>query len=515
LANSGRDRSSETGETLRILRKQADQTLDGHRRRMTNIESDLNLHFQQITEELARDRVVDEMEVESSQKLQAEFQHCREMLTQVEGDLEGLRQEAEETRAQLDERTKELEQLRDQSSGETVDHKARFSEQKAECERLRQQDKTSRAECDRLSEEFNQLQEALVQAQRESESFQEQFSTLSVEHRAQLAERTENQEQLQQQIDETQSERDRLAEQLEQLREKSHGMADETARLQGELETASQFRDELQSVQEELGSQQEQYRETCQSHESAEAKHQKSEEQLRAERDVLATRVEELENAPPAESGTDNQQELSDLERRFEMAAEEVQQLKQDNASLQEQLSSAPCESPVAVDESGPLDWQAQKAMLIAELEAEEHGGVAAERCEARTTIEGTISITDRVVAGKEEEIQQLQKLLDSRPAEEPIAEAPSEPHAELFDQDELIQAERTRLQQITEAMDAKLREAELEISVKRATLAREQAALQEKLAQLPEEKVVDEEPEATGKPRRRWLSALGLKEDE
>jgi len=531
LANTGRDRSAETGETLRTLREQADQTLDGHRRRLTNIESELNLHFQQITEELARDRVVDEMEIEASQKLQGELRHCREMLTQVEGDLEGLRQEAEESRAQLDERTGELEQLREQLSGETVDHNAHFVEQQEECERLRQQGETSRAECDRLGQDLHQIQETFVQAQRESQSFQEQLSALSVEHGAQLAERTDSQEQLQQQIEEVQAERDRLAEQLEPLREKSREQGDESVRLRGELEAAGQLRDELLSVQKELESQQEQDRETRESLESSKKQLQDAQQKireiesdkeaspeltsLRAERDGLVTRIEELENIPPGESSTDHQQEISDFERRIEMAIEEVCQLKQDNAALQEQVRCIPDAGPAPVADSGPLDWQAQKAILLAELEAEEHGGVVPERREARTTIEGTISLTDRVMAEKDQEIQQLQKLLGSQPAEGSTAETSSEPHAELFDQDELIQSERARLKQITQEMDAKLREAELEISVKRATLAREQAALQEKLAQLPDEEVVEEEPEISGKPRRRWLSALGLKEDE
>ena len=55
---------------------------------------------------------------------------------------------------------------------------------------------------------------------------------------------------------------------------------------------------------------------------------------LRAERDALAGRVEELESAPRTKLDDDSQQELSDLQRRFEMAVDDVRSLKQENASL-------------------------------------------------------------------------------------------------------------------------------------------------------------------------------------
>ena len=553
--NPGLDRSAQTGETLRKLREQADQTLDSHRRRLTNIESELNLHFQQITEELARDRVVDEMETEASQKLQAEFDRCREMLTQVEGDLRGLRLEAEETGTQLDQRTEELQQLREQH----------------------QQIENEKAE---LFGERDQLREDLARSGAELESLRAQLSGEAVDHDARLAEQMAECEQLRQQAEAGQAERDRLSNELNQLQEAFDQIQGECARLQGEHDAAGQLRDKLQSVQEELGVQQTQNSETRGSLELAEANYEKSVEQLRdaerriqelendseaseqleelqrkfdlaladvhklkqenaelheelarrpesdeqespelvslrAERDALAIRVEELVNAPPAEVVADNQQEVSDLQRRFEMAVEDVRQLKQDNATLQEKLERTAEASPAVVDDGAPLDWQAQKALLLAELEAEDSDSMAPERREARTTIEGTISITDRVVAEKDKEIQQLQELLESRPTAEPIAETQSEPHAQLYDQDELIQAERTRLEEARKEMEEKLREAEIEISVKRAKLAREQAALEEKLALVPEEEVAAEEEANPGKPRRHWLSALGLKEDE
>ena len=84
----------------------------------------------------------------------------------------------------------------------------------------------------------------------------------------------------------------------------------------------------------------------------------------------------------------------------------------------------------------------------------------------------------------------------------------------EILSSDELIQQERAKLQDLQEQMKEKLRQAELDISVQRATLAREQSALEEKLHQL-QHQLQGSEEESQVTPRRRWLSALGIKEDD
>ncbi|MCA9229179.1 MAG: hypothetical protein KDA57_00895 [Planctomycetales bacterium] len=585
LPDSGRDRSAQTAELLRILREQADQSLDVHRRRLSNIESDLNLHIQQITEELARDRVTDELEVAASEQMRSELQRCRELLVQVEVDLSGLRDELGEANDQLVEKTGELDQLREQFQ--------RIDAERAE-----------------LASERDQLQGSLAHADAELKSLHGQLAVLSDENGAQLTELAEELKQSRLQFEETRSERDHLAGELEQLRGQHHEVCGEREHLAAELESAIRQRDELQhrecseckhfekeltaanqrtsdiqqemhSLREDLRTAQEQHGEVQSALESSEANHEKisaqlreaeqriielsdrrdEEEQLeemqrkfelahadvhklkrenaelqeelsrrpesgelespelvslRAERDAMAIRIKQLESAPPQESDAEAQQAMADLQRRFEMAVEDVRHLKQANAALQEQIKDAPSVSPVVVDDGAPLDWQAQKARLLAELDAEDQGSITPERCEARTTIEGTISITDRVVAEKDDEINRLRELLESQKHTEAPRQQPEQTsHEELFDQDEVIQAERKRLEEVRLEMEEKLRTAELEISVKRATLAREQAALEEKLAQIPQEAVEEEKPVSADKPRRRWLSALGLKDDE
>ena len=86
----------------------------------------------------------------------------------------------------------------------------------------------------------------------------------------------------------------------------------------------------------------------------------------------------------------------------------------------------------------------------------------------------------------------------------------------ELLDADEVIAAERQRIAELQTQWEDKVRAAELEMAMDRAKLAREQAALKEKMLELelglPQ---ATAEGSGDGKPRRRWLTALGLGDDE
>jgi hypothetical protein len=157
------------------------------------------------------------------------------------------------------------------------------------------------------------------------------------------------------------------------------------------------------------------------------------------------------------------------------------------------------------------MDWQAQKARLLAALESEEaEEPPAPERRQELVTIEGTISITDRVVADKDREIAELREQL----AERPVEVVEKSPATELLDKDEIIAAERAKLEALQKEWHDKLRAAELEMSLQRATLARKEAEIGQKL-QEAQQAQADPATGPDGKPRRRWLSALGLREDE
>lgn len=228
---------------------------------------------------------------------------------------------------------------------------------------------------------------------------------------------------------------------------------------------------------------------------------------LRVERDALATRVAELEAIKAPAVDPDVELRLSDAQRRFELAVEDLRQLKQENVKLQEQLVKGGGSVPV---HPTAMDWQSQKARLLAALESEEEAEQTVERQQERTTITGTIEITDRVVAEKDREIYELQRQL----AEQSIADKPANTSQDVLDGDEFIATERAKIAELQKELHEKLRTAELELSVQRAALARKEAEIEQK-QQAAIQAAADAPVGPDGKPRRKWLSALGLRDDD
>lgn len=236
---------------------------------------------------------------------------------------------------------------------------------------------------------------------------------------------------------------------------------------------------------------------------------------LREERDALAAELEQLRSRPLTGSTRDNQA-LSDLQRRFEMAVEDVRELRADKERLEEQLAKRPKEVGSGGSTGGEQKWEELKRKLLLSLE-EESGDLTEDRREERASIEHTIRITDDVVASKDREIHELRHKLEA--AEEHASS--SQVHQsmqEAIDSDEIVQEQRSRLATMEEELTEKLRKAELELSIERAKIAREQTELAEWRIEL--ESLRDSLPKKqsggnTSGGKGRWFSKLGLGGDE
>jgi chromosome segregation ATPase len=240
---------------------------------------------------------------------------------------------------------------------------------------------------------------------------------------------------------------------------------------------------------------------------------------LRAERDALAQRVEELESQPAPAVDADAEQQHADLQRRFEMAVEDVRELKTRNAELEAKLSSTPSRGGSTAD-SGAMDWESQKRRLLASLEdATESNEPLPEK--ERITIEDTIEMTDAVVAEKDREIERLKsELVETSRANVSSTEAQQQQQTnELLDADEVIAEHRKRIAQLEREMEDKLRTAELELSVERAKITREKAEIEELRSDLESRRHSAPAGGAAASPgsppRRRWLSKLGITGDD
>ena len=212
---------------------------------------------------------------------------------------------------------------------------------------------------------------------------------------------------------------------------------------------------------------------------------------------------------------------MQDLQQRYEMAMEDVRELKAENERLAKDVARA---SSQAASTAAPaigdgFDWETQKQRMLAQLEDDGDDG-GPEQAKERMTIEGTIRITDQVVAEREREIAELRELLEQQAESIGNVAVGASAIAEIFDQDELILEERANLKRMKEELQEKLKQAEIEHSMERARLGRERNQLEEKLRTLEEKqsKRQSESPQPSGaaKPQKsgNWLARLGLKDE-
>lgn len=230
----------------------------------------------------------------------------------------------------------------------------------------------------------------------------------------------------------------------------------------------------------------------------------------------MTERVESLEGqlASARQAGTENA-DTEDYRRRYEMAVEDLRELKIRNQQLEEQVQA----SRRAGASGQTLDWEAEKRRILAALEAEEQGEQATEAdAGRRMEIEQILRKTERIVADKDREIAELKQLLQDQSANLGSVAVGAAALGSVLDSDAIIREERENLRRLQQEWQEKLRQAEVELSLERAKLARQRAELEEKLSALGNKTAPPDAatpaPTSPDKPSRgRWLSRLGLKD--
>jgi len=223
-------------------------------------------------------------------------------------------------------------------------------------------------------------------------------------------------------------------------------------------------------------------------------------------------------SAQPAQG--DQTEAAEDASRRYLMAMDDIRDLKARNAELQRQVLEShaqPASRGAAAPRVDNGDWESQKRKLLAELESDSSSG--AESIERRQTIEQIVTRTDKIIAEKDREIEELQHLLSQQSNSLGSLALGAAALEETFNQDAIIVEERQRLKRIQEECQAKLRQAEIELAMERARLARRDAEIEEKIRAVEARRSSAEseaEPLApTGRPiRGRWRTQMGLTDD-
>jgi len=231
--------------------------------------------------------------------------------------------------------------------------------------------------------------------------------------------------------------------------------------------------------------------------------------EMRLERDELVGRLADAERQAPRGSVADSGQ-FEELQRRFEVAVREIRELKSKNADLQQQASRGEGSSrDAAAATTTGFNWEQQKLRLMQQLDAD-HDESDPKDKQAKLSIESTIQITDQVIAEKDRQIADLKALLEGK-----TARSNEDISSEILDNDEQIRKERERLSRLEGEWRAKLRQTEIDISVERAKFARERSEFEAKSRSFEDLSRNSSGGKTATKQSGRWLSRLGLTDDE
>jgi chromosome segregation ATPase len=545
LLTSSEDWAEQFDQSLHLQRERIREFLDAQQQRLERAETELGLQLRQFADEVARNRG-------DVRQAEEEVQQRSERLTREAQTLESLKEE-------LATRQAAWEQFQQRATHQQEAWAEQAQQHQDQLDRLREELAQRQSEIDAAEAKLHHDQQALDLARQEHQAGCEQVAALREQLEAKRAELDTRHEQLSARQADTESQRRRIARELkarhaeqlkelerrrselhrrdahqhEELQQQLASAREQQAAVAAELNTSRQRAQELDA---ELGSLRGKYDQLTQEQTQRPGDGGMDAEQLKrveAERDALLTRLGETENrlaeaqrslAGAKKAGAEGEPADADARRRYEMVLEDLRELKAQNAELQRQLAQAQSARPAAQSPGGTLDWEAQKRRLLAALEADSDQDSEEAKAE-RLKIEDVIGQTDRVLAEKDRECRELKQLLENQSANLGTVAVGAAALGEVLDSDAIVQEEREKLKQLQEQWREKLRQAEVDISIERAKLAREKAQIEEKLlavekgAHQPEGKTGAGVP-ACGSPaakpaRGRWRERLGLKEPE
>lgn len=225
--------------------------------------------------------------------------------------------------------------------------------------------------------------------------------------------------------------------------------------------------------------------------------------------------------------------QVESLQMELKAANERAEELQSQNGDLAGQVANSQVNNRLTNQGTQSLEslpWEERKRLILARLEDEESNfaadtqpsddPAAAEVRDELQSLRDLVHQTDREIMRRDAEIAELRQLLDQQSNTVGEVAIGAAAIAGMFDQDELIREERSKLQEIQTEWQEKLREAEIEVSLERAKLARERQELEKRNAEL-EEMLAHQEransqpsPDGDGKPARRWLARMGLSEE-
>lgn len=230
----------------------------------------------------------------------------------------------------------------------------------------------------------------------------------------------------------------------------------------------------------------------------------------------LQTELKELRSLPVLTNCDDAELriQIETLRSQLLEARHEAVESRMQNNELGTRL--AKFQGPAESQRSEALSWEQRKEALLQQLEAESSAENPIDPRKA-IEIEKVIQQTDAEIDRRDREIADLRSLLEQQSFAHNGMAVGVAAVAEMIESDGLIIAERERLQELQKDWEQKQRQAEIEMSLERAKLARERLELQEKLRNFEDAnppQTEEEKKSGKEKNRGRWLARLGLRDE-
>ena len=447
-------------------------------------------------------------------------------------ELAGQLQQAQQLLSGLRDREQQLENQRQQVEArfaQALHREAATNRQRREmAQRLRRQKAEMLLELEQQAAELaeqhaqrqvdHQSQQEVEALRSEAESLRNQ--TQALRHEADSLRRET--ETLRSQADNLRSETDKLRSETDKLQSETQSLRSETETLRNETET---LRGEGDLLREELQQACQQLDQREQAAASADNVHQtrlaELEQHLAQAREEVIELQEQLQAQPETPLLIEAQANtITGLEAELSRLKHQLADLQQQNSDL----AAAVAKHQVITSGNTPhvsfqhesLSWEERKRLIMAQLESEsieDDEPADEQQLQRHLEIEQVLNTTQQEIEKRDREIAELQAIVEQQADTRQGVAIGAAAFAQAFDNDEMIQQERQKLKEIQREWEEKLRQAEIDVSLERARLARERTQLEQELENIRLERLqADKEPEKAKK--RKWLEHLGLREE-
>lgn len=243
-------------------------------------------------------------------------------------------------------------------------------------------------------------------------------------------------------------------------------------------------------------------------------------EELEAELEQLR---EELQNANQAFGESASPTVDGDFGAELEEMRQKVNELELQNSDLAAQLAKAQvsesASQPHVQFDQESLSWEERKALIMQQLESEADGSTETFQSDSsaarRVEIQDVIDSTQREIEKRDAEIAELRDIVEQQSDTRQGVAIGAAAIAQMLDSDDLVVQERQKLKEIQTQWEEKLRQAEIDVSLERARLARERQQLEAELEDARRAMLDREPPREGGGRTRKWLDHLGLREEK